>query len=276
MAKLGRIVVSLEQPPGGTWDHQILRGLQPLLQERDYALIMHDASYNSTRDEPQVPFDEGDMDALIVDGHAAGDDYLRQMRSAGVPIVLLGRTLPNSDIPTVMPDNFGGARMAVSHLIDHKHRRIVFVTGDPETDDGRLREQGYRAAMKEAGLEIDPALIVPGDFNPDTAFESVEQLLHKKVAFTALFGADDDCALGAMRALQQWSKSIPQDVAIVGFNDLPEAYISRPSLTTIRPYLRDLGEQAARTVLDLLDGKPVKNLVTMPVELIRRKSCGCI
>ena len=64
MAKLGRIVVSLEQPPGGTWDHQILRGLQPLLQERDFALIMHDASYNGTRAEPEVPFDEGDMDAL--------------------------------------------------------------------------------------------------------------------------------------------------------------------------------------------------------------------
>jgi len=276
MANLGRIVISLEQPPGGTWDHQILRGLQPLLQERDYALIMHDASYNGTRDRPEVPFDEHDMDALIVDGHAASDEYLRQVRSAGVPTVLLGRTLPDSDIPTVMPDNFGGARLAVSHLVDHKHRRIVFVTGDPGTDDGRLREQGYRVAMKEAGLEIDPALIVRGEFNPDIAFDSVDQLLRKKVPFTALFGADDDCALGAMRALQQWGKIIPQDVAIVGFNDLPEAYMSRPPLATIRPYLHNLGAQAARTVLDLLDGKPVKNLVTLPVELIRRKSCGCI
>jgi LacI family transcriptional regulator len=276
MANLGRIVISLEQPPGGTWDHQILRGLQPPLQERDYALIMHDASYNGTRDEPKVPFDEHDMDALIVDGHAATDQYLRQMRSAGVPIVLLGRTLPDSDIPTVMPDNFSGARLAVTHLIEHKHQRIVFVTGDPDTDDGRLREQGYRAAMREAGLEIDPALIVRGDFHPDIAFASVEQLLRKRVPFTALFGADDDCALGAMRALQQWGKAIPQDVAIVGFNDLPEAYISRPPLTTIRPYLRDLGRQAARTVLDLLEGKPVTSLVTMPVEFIRRKSCGCI
>lgn len=276
MANLGRIVISLEQPPGGTWDHQILRGLQPLLQERDYALIMHDASYNGTRVRPEVPFDEHDMDALIVDGHAATDEYLRQVRSAGVPIVLLGRTLPDSDIPTVMPDNFGGARLAVSHLIDHKHQRIAFVTGDPNTDDGRLREQGYRAAMKEAGLEIDPALIVRGEFNPDIAFDSVDQLLHKKVPFTALFGADDDCAVGAMRALQQWGKIIPQDVAIVGFNDLPEAYMSHPPLATIRPYLHKLGAQAARTVLDLLDGKPVKNLVTLPVELIRRKSCGCI
>ncbi len=276
MAHLGRIVISLEQPPGGTWDHQILRGLQPLLQERDYALIMHDASYNGTRAAPEVPFDEHDMDALIVDGHAATDQYLRQMRRAGVPIVLLGRILPNSDIPTVMPDNFGGAQLAVAHLIEHQHQRIVFVTGDPDTDDGCLREQGYRAAMKEAGLEIDPVLIVPGEFDPDTAFESVEQLLRKKVPFTALFGADDDCALGAMRALQQWGKAIPQDVAVAGFNDLPEAYTSRPSLTTVRPYLRDLGVQTARTVLDLLEGKPVKNLVTMPVELIRRKSCGCI
>jgi LacI family transcriptional regulator len=276
MANLGRIVISLEQPPGGTWDHQILRGLQPLLQERDYALIMHDASYNGTRDKPEVPFDKHDMDALIVDGHAATDEYLRRVRAAGVPIVLLGRTLPDSDIPTVMPDNFGGARMAIAHLIDHKHQRIAFVTGDPNTDDGRLREQGYRTAMKEAGLAIDPALVVRGDFNPDIAFDSVDQLLRRQVPFTALFGADDDCALGAMRALQQWGKIIPQDVAIVGFNDLPEAYMSRPPLATIRPYLHNLGVQAARTVLDLLDGKPVKNLVTLPVELIRRKSCGCI
>ncbi len=276
MAKLGRIVFSLEQPPGGTWDHQVLRGLQPPLQERDYALIMHDASYNGTCAEPEVPFGEKDMDALIVDGHAATDKYLRQMRAAGIPIVLLGRILPDSDIPTVMPDNFGGARLAVSHLIEHKHRRIVFVTGAPDTDDGRLREQGYRAALKEAGLEFDQALVVRGDFSPDVAFESVEQLLRQNIPFTALFGADDDCALGAMRALQQWGKAVPQDVAVVGFNDLPEAYMSRPPLTTIRPYLRELGVQAARTVLDLLDARPVKNLVTKPVELIRRKSCGCI
>ncbi len=276
MSDLGRIVISLEQPPGGTWDHQILRGLQPLLQEREYALITHDASYNGTRDVPNVPFDAADMDGLIVDGHAATDPYLRKIHAAGVPIVLMGRTLPDSNIPTVMPDNFNGARLAASHLIEHGHKRIVFVTGDPNTDDGRLREQGYRVAMKDAGLEIDPAWIVRGDFHPDIAFDSVEQLIRQKVPFTAVFGADDDCALGAMRALQQWGKTVPQDVAIVGFNDLPEAFTSRPPLTTVRPYLRDLGERAARTLLDLIDGKPVKSLVTLPVELIRRKSCGCI
>lgn len=276
MNKIGRIVISLEQPPGGTWDHQVLRGLQPVLQERDYALITHDASYNGTRAEPFVPFDERDMDGLIVDGHAATEAYLRQMRKAGVPIVLLGRTLPDTGIPTVMPDNFGGARLAVSHLIEHGHQRIVFVAGDPNTDDGRLREQGYRVALQDAGLKIDPALTVRGDFSPDVAFDSVGQLIRGGVPFTALFGADDDCALGAMRAIQQWGKVVPHDVAIVGFNDLPEAFTSRPPLTTLRPYLHDLGTRAARTLLDLLAGRPVKSVVTLPVELIRRKSCGCI
>jgi LacI family transcriptional regulator len=276
MAHLGRIVLSLEQPPGGTWDHQILRGLQPVLQERSFALITHDASYNGTRAEADVPFDARDMDGLIVDGHAATEAYLRQMRKAGVPVVLLGRTLPDSDIPTVMPDNFAGSRQAVAHLIEHGHQRIVFVTGDPDTDDGRLREQGYRAALQDAGLEIDPALIVRGDFSPDIAYDSVDQLLRRKVLFTALFGADDDCALGAMRAIQQWGKNVPKDVAVVGFNDLPEAFTSRPSLTTMRPYLRDLGERAARTLLALIDGKSMSGVILMPVELIRRKSCGCI
>lgn len=276
MPNLGRIVISLEQPLGGTWDHLILRGLQPVLQERGFALITHDALYNETRAEPEVPFDAQDMDGLIVDGHAATEAYLRQMRKAGVPIVLMGRTLPDSDIPTVMPDNFAGARQAVAHLIEHRHKRIVFVTGDPNTDDGRLREEGYRAALKDAGLESDPALIVRGDFNPDIAFDSVEQLLRRKVPFTALFGADDDCALGAIRAIQQRGKSVPQDVAVVGFNDLPEAFTSRPPLTTMRPYLRDLGERAARTLLALIDGRPVSGVVLLPVELIRRKSCGCI
>lgn len=276
MAHLGRIVISLEQPPGGTWDHQILRGLQPVLQERNFALITHDASYNQTRAEPYVPFEAQEMDGLIVDGHAATEAYLRQMRQAGIPVVLLGRTLADSDIPTVMPDNFAGSLQAVTHLIEHGHKRIVFVTGDPDTDDGRLREQGYRVALKDAGLEIDPALIVRGDFHPDIAFDSVDQLLRKRVPFTALFGADDDCALGAMRAIQQWGKNVPKDVAVIGFNDLPEAFTSRPSLTTMRPYLRDLGERAARIMLALIDGKPVSGVILMPVELIRRKSCGCI
>jgi LacI family transcriptional regulator len=276
MAHLGRIVISLEQPLGGTWDHQILRGLQPVLQERNFALITHDASYNGTRAEPDVPFTAQDMDGLIVDGHAATESYLRGLRQAGVPIVLMGRILADSDIPTVMPDNFAGSHQAVTHLIEHGHKRIVLVAGDPTTDDGRLREQGYRVALKDAGIEIDPALIVRGDFHPEIAFDSVDQLLRKKVPFTALFGADDDCALGAMRAIQQWGKNVPKDVAIVGFNDLPEAYISRPSLTTMRPYLRDLGERAARIMLALIDGKPMSGTVLLPVELIRRKSCGCI
>ena len=122
--------------------------------------------------------------------------------------------------------------MAVSHLIDHGHQRIVFVTGDPDTDDGRLREQGYRAALKDAGLEIDPALIVRGDFNPDIAFDSVDQLLRKKVPFTALFGADDDCALGAMRAhaavgQERYRKMSPSSASTICPKPTPRARRSR-------------------------------------------------
>jgi LacI family transcriptional regulator len=161
------------------------------------------------------------MDALIVDGHAATDEYLQRMRSAGVPIVLLGRTLPDSDIPTVMPDNFGGARLAVSHLIDHKHQRIVFVTGDPDTDDGRLREQGYRTAMKEAGLEIDPALIVRGDFHPIQPLIRWERRCAESAVHRAVWRRR--LRAGVMRAAAV-GQNCPQDVAIVGFNDPPELH----------------------------------------------------
>ena len=119
-------------------------------------------------------------------------------------------------------------------------------------------------------------MIVRGEFNPDVAFDSVRELLHKKIPFTAVFGADDDCALGAMRAITRAGKQVPHDVAIIGFNDLPEAISARPPLTSIRPNLRALGERTARVLLDLIDGKSITGSIVLPVELIRRNSCGCI
>jgi LacI family transcriptional regulator len=220
---------------------------------------------------------EGHVDGLIVTGARSANTELRVLHADGTPIILWGR-LPGSDLPFVDIDNVAAARIAVEHLLDLGHTRIGCITNASALTDtaGADRLQGYRSALGAHGIPFDEALVRAGNFDESSGLEAMGSLLDGADRPTAVFVASDEVALGALKAAKVAGLTVPDDLAIVGFDDLPIAPFVDPALTTIRVPARKIGSVAARALLDAVEHtngrrKPSTILAT---ELVIRDSSG--
>jgi DNA-binding LacI/PurR family transcriptional regulator len=218
---------------------------------------------------------EQSADAMIYLAASLQDGFLADMEKENYPFVLLGGVFEKSNLPLVKSDDAAGAKIATQHLISLGHKRIGHIAGNSAYSISRDREQGYRAAMKAAGLEVAPAWVVAGDFDLDQAEKQTAQLVEQNV--TAIFAGSDVMAYGAMRALRRAGRRIPEDVAVVGMDDLDLSAWMNPSLSTVRYDIRKLGEIAAAYALKRIEvpsGQKIP-IDDVPVpELIVRDSCG--
>jgi len=197
-----------------------------------------------------------------------------ELRRLGVPLVVVDPAgSPSLDAPTVGATNWAGGLAATEHLLSLGHRRIGFIAGPPRLLCSRARLDGYRAALEGAGISVDETLIVPGDFYHAAGFDGAGALLELPKPPTALFAASDQMALGAIEALRRRGLRVPEDMSVVGFDDLPEVRWSAPPLTTVRQPLAEMGKLATRTVLQLAAGEePASRRVELATELIVRAS----
>ena len=166
----------------------------------------------------------------------------------------------------------------MEHLLKvHGKRRIVFLRGPAGQEDSRLREMGYRNALHTNGISIDENLILNGEFERNVAYRVMNELLNRKerVTFDAVFTGDDDAAIGVLKALHEWGIRIPEDVAVIGFDDLGFAPFLNPPLTTVRAPTEKVGKIAAERLFGLLENHPSNEVVFLPTEIIFRCSCGC-
>jgi signal transduction histidine kinase/DNA-binding LacI/PurR family transcriptional regulator/AraC-like DNA-binding protein len=198
-----------------------------------------------------------------------------------LPVVSVGRALESA--PSVLVDNYGGAREAVLHLLRvHGYHRIAFLRGPEGTAEETLRYRAYADALAEHGLPLDPALVSPytnwerADGATTIGILVDERRLRPQVDLEAVVSADDNTAYGAMEGLLGRGIRVPDDVAVVGFNDDEEGRAIMPALTTVRQPLGELGRQAMGQLLALLRGEAVPQQVTVPLDLIVRRSCGCL
>jgi LacI family transcriptional regulator, galactose operon repressor len=179
-----------------------------------------------------------------------------ELRRVGLPTVVIDPAgVPTFDIPTIGATNWAGGRSAVGHLLSLGHRRIGIVTGPPEVLCSRARLDGYRAALESAGAEVDDRLVREGDFSHESGFVQGSALLALDAPPTAVFASSDQMALGVYEAARQRGLRVPDDLSVVGFDDLPQARWSPPPLTTVRQPLAEMGEAAARTLLQLIRGE---------------------
>jgi LacI family transcriptional regulator len=199
-----------------------------------------------------------------------------ELRRLGVPLVVIDPAgSPATDAPTVGATNWAGGMAATEHLLGLGHRRIGFIEGPPRLLCSRARLDGYRAALDVAGVPVEDELIVPGDFYHESGFTGCNRLLDLADPPTAVFAASDQMALGAIEALRRRGLRVPEDMSVVGFDDLPEVRWSAPPLTTVRQPLSDMGKLAARAVLDLArDVAPASPRVELATELVVRASTG--
>lgn len=194
---------------------------------------------------------------------------------AGIPVIHAMRRLPGSRAVSVSPQNEEGAVAAVDHLIRLGHRRIAFLGGFADSSVQRDRVAGYRRALLEAGLNVDPALIIEGDLSRQGGSDCLDKALALADPPTAALCFNDVVAFGVLLNLRRAGRVAGRDFAVVGFDDVPEAALYTPALTTVKLDPQDLGERAAQSMLRMIEaGETEGENYTTGAELVVRESCG--
>lgn len=255
-----------------------LRGIEAGVREAGLdLLIFAGSSTNLSRKPIRKPLGEHNTDGLLVFANQLDNAELLRLHQRGFPVVLLHRSAPNGlPIPSVRFDNRAGARAATEHLIEqHGRRRIVFMRGPEDNEDSFWREVGYREALEAHRLPVASELLVAGDFMESRGEAAIAGLLAQDIQFDAVFTGDDEAGAGAMLALRKAGRRIPEDVSVVGFDDVPFARHVNPPLTTVRAPIETASYLAARQLTRLIQGLEVELATILPVELVVRQSCGC-
>ena len=208
-------------------------------------------------------------DGIIVIGQSTEHKTLQSAAKQYLPLVVWGGHLQRQSYCTVGTDNVGGARAAIEHLLQQGRRRIVFA-GNTAVPEIRLRHEGYLAALAKAGLEADD-IVIPSHITAEAAYEAMRTYASTRTSFDAVFGATDVIALSSMRALRATGINVPNDVAVVGFDDIALSAHSTPTLTTVRQDLPRGAHMLVDLLLRRIEGEDTPS-ATMPAELIVRES----
>jgi DNA-binding LacI/PurR family transcriptional regulator len=212
------------------------------------------------------------VDGVIVLGGQLSGDRLAGVVQ-GLAVVTVDRDVRLPGVSSVQSDHRGGARAATQHLLDLGHTQVAFVGGPKGLSVSRDRQRGYRDALKRAGIAHDPALESPGDFLEDGGYLATKALLAKPAKFTAVVAGNDLTAIGVMAALLEAGRTVPDDVSVVGYDDIRLASYVRPRLTTVRQSTGDLGRRAAALLYEAISGTrttPVHEV--LPVDVVIRES----
>jgi LacI family transcriptional regulator len=220
----------------------------------------------------------GHREGMILVTSRITEPQWQQFVEQGIPVVTIDPvTVPSARVPSVGATNFSGGMEATAHLVALGHRRIGFIEGPPDAMVSIARLHGYQAAMTQGGLTIDPDLIRAGRFTFDAGFTAAVGLLGRRERPTAVFASNDAQALGAIEAARTLGLLVPQDVSVVGFDDMAVAQWSAPPLTTVRQPFADMGRVAMRRLLRCIDGEQlVSPRVELATQLVVRKSTAAI
>jgi len=249
-----------------------LRGIEDELDKAGYSALFVSGHWNADEEARCIQtLRSRRVDGIIVLTGRLSDTALRNCAKS-VPVVVTGRALKAPGLVSLYFDNVAGARMATEHLIQLGHRRIAFITGDPAHPDAVEREQGYRAALQAAGIAFQPGLVAPGQFHEESGRLAMEHLLQARQRFTGVFAANDQMAFGAALALHQRGLRVPDDMSLVGFDDLAASVYALPPLSTVHQPGYELGRLAATAMLQLLAGEKPKIDVPAPRFIARESS----
>lgn len=254
---------------------EILRGVDQTLGDAGYEIMLYTTHHKKTRESEFANalvrgLSEGVL--LVLPGDPGA--YLALLYKQRFPYVVIDHQGFDDFSPTVVATNWQGAFEATQYLIELGHERIAFITGATHTSSAFERQNGYRAALEEAGIAFDPELVGQGTFLRPDAYQATEALLDLPDPPTAIFAANDVSAFGVIDAVRNRGLRIPDDISVIGFDDIPEASTTRPALTTVRQPLTEMGSVAAEMLLEYIENPdlPTRRVV-LQTELIFRESC---
>lgn len=267
-------VLAMVHNIGKPFNSEILAGLAEGFYGTDYALLLTDTEDNPLVDDALANyFRDGRIDGAISLDGSLSRDALDQCKARGVDkrIVFLCEWVEGEDFPAIVVDNANGARLAVQHLHALGHRRIAYVEGPPCNVLTLSRKRGLEEECSKFGLK--PPIIFPGDFSIQSGREAARSLLCTDPRPSAVFCSSDTAAIGMITGLRESGLSVPQDVSVIGFDDIEMAAFYYPALTTIRQERRLLGRRAAELLVARLGGNEAKGEV-IPVTLVERGTTG--
>ncbi|BDZ45731.1 LacI family transcriptional regulator [Naasia aerilata] len=248
---------------------EILKGVGAALRDSSYDLLAYSGAHQGENDGWERK-SISRLSGTLIDGAILVTPTVVTV-PAEMPIVAVDPHTGPADVPTVESDNFAGALQATNHLIELGHRRIGFLAGRPDLRSSIRRQDGYRRALLDAGIRFDPSLIGIGRYQQETAREPAMALLSLRDRPTAIFAANDVSAIAIIEVATSMGLSVPDDLSVIGFDDVPEASRMNPPLTTIRQPMQTIGATAVRLLVSLLDGEqPEETHLRLPTRLVRR------
>jgi LacI family transcriptional regulator len=269
---IGLLITDIQNPFFTT----LIRGVEDVAQRNGYSVILCNSDEDPVKERQyiEVLCAERVAGAIVVSTHERQRD-LKLFREHNIPIVAVDRRITNLDTDAVLVDNRRGAREAVAHLLANGYRRIGVISGPLTTTTGRERLEGYRQALQEAGLEPDAQLERYGTFKEESGRQLAHELLDLEPALDALFVGNNLMTLGTLEALHMRNLRVPDDIAVVGFDEMPWAALSAISLTTVTQPVYEIGSTAALRLFQRLqnpDALTRQEIVLVPTLRIRGSS----
>jgi LacI family transcriptional regulator len=235
-----------------------LGGIEQAFINTGYHPLFASANWNSQEEQAAIEMLLArQIDGLIVMGGYSNDEFLTNL-SKRLPFVLVGRIVPGIENHCMATDNIQGGFLATQHLISLGHHAIAHITGSKTNPDAVARLQGYRQALETNGIPFEPNLVREGDFLERSGMMAIESLLMQHSNFSAVFTANDQMAVGARLALGRHGLRVPDDVSLIGYDDLPTSQYLYPPLTTVHQPMNEMGRDAVRHVIGLLKGEALK------------------
>lgn len=271
-AVLGALIPDIANPFFGS----VLRGMEDAAAARDYSIILANTDDLPTREANSLAMlRDRQVDGLLLATARRHDPAIERLVAERMPFVLVNRHTDPITPNAVVPDDYAGACAAIEHLLSLGHRRIAHITGSDEVSTAYLRRQGYLDTLQRHNAPVDSALLVTGSFREQGGYDAMRALLDLSDPPTAVFAVNDLAALGALHALADAGLRAPDDISVVGFNDMfHETYIT-PRLTTMRVPDRVMGARAVERLLAMiLDGVWPDSPLLLPATLVARESSG--
>jgi DNA-binding LacI/PurR family transcriptional regulator len=247
----------------------VIHGVSQQLEAADKQLVLMLAGSPASHDRIERSIAAHHVDGVMLASLHGADPLPAALTRIGIPVVCNERSLGPTSPPYVGVDNVGGAATAVRHLLDTGRTRIATIAGPQDMIGGIDRLTGYRDALRDSARR---SIIAVGDFTLDSGAVAMRQLLADDPALDAVFVASDLMADGALQALRQAGRRVPDDIAVIGFDDIALAQYTDPPLTTIRQPIMEIGRQMARQLLRLIAGEEIEPIMTLPTELVVRRS----
>jgi LacI family transcriptional regulator len=256
---------------GDAYGSVVISGIESALSERKYIFVtvVHHHDAQLVRQYSDILKVRGAEGFITIDTTLTASPL--------VPTVAISGHREIEGVTNMTLDHIKAAQMVLGYLADLGHREIAVIKGQPLSVDSEARWEGIQDAAKSRGIELPEVLVTQlsgDDPSPQMGYETTKELLSRQVPFTALFAYNDISAVGAIRAIKETGKRVPEDISVVGFDDIREAAFHLPSLTTVRQPLHKIGALAARTLIDRIEGNGHQSEILVDPELVIRESTG--